>query len=100
MTLGLFPQAQKFSRGKNFRESVQTREKCENLHPAKLTGYTVFLAAIFGRLSGSLYVTSSTHAPALPVNNFISPKSLSMSTTTNGYMVYHLSHPVSISIVS
>ena len=27
--------------GRNFRESVQTREKRENLHPAKLTGYTV-----------------------------------------------------------
>ena len=34
--------------------------------------------------SSSLYVASSAHAPALPVNNFISPKSLSMSTTTNG----------------
>ena len=27
----------------NFRDSVQTREKCENLHPAKLAGYTVFV---------------------------------------------------------
>ena len=55
----------------------------------------LFLAAIFGRVVH--YVASSAYAPALPVNNFNSPKSLSMSTTTN---VYHLSHPVSTSIVA
>ena len=45
MTLGLFyvllSTSTKIFAGKNFRESVQTREKRENLHPAKLTGYTV-----------------------------------------------------------
>ena len=37
-----FPQAQKFSQEKIFHKSVQTREKCENLHPTKLTGYMVY----------------------------------------------------------
>ena len=44
MTLGLFyvlfSTNTKIFMRKNFRELVQTREKCENLHPAKLTGYT------------------------------------------------------------
>ena len=43
MTLGLFyvlfSTNTKIFMRKNFRELVQTREKCENLHPAKLTGY-------------------------------------------------------------
>ena len=43
MTLGFL--SRKIFAGKNFRESVQTREKRENLHPAKLTGYTVGLTA-------------------------------------------------------
>ena len=45
MTLDLFyvllSTSTKIFAEKNFRESVQTREKRENLHPAKLTGYTV-----------------------------------------------------------
>ena len=47
MTLGLFyvllSTSTKIFVGRNFRESLQTREKRENLHPAKLTGYTVCL---------------------------------------------------------
>ena len=45
MTLGLFyvllSTSTKIFAGKNFRKSVQTREKHENLLPVKLTGYTV-----------------------------------------------------------
>ena len=45
MTLSLFyvllSISTKIFAGKIFRESVQTHEKHENLHPAKLTGYTV-----------------------------------------------------------
>ena len=45
MTLSLFymllSTSTKIFAGKIFRESVQTREKCENLHPAKITSYTV-----------------------------------------------------------
>ena len=47
MTLGLFyvlfSTNTKIFMRKNFRELVQTCEKCENLHPAKLTGSS-FLA--------------------------------------------------------
>ena len=50
MTLGLFyvllSTSTKIFAGKNFRELVQTREKRENLHPTKLTGYTVSNLAI------------------------------------------------------
>ena len=46
VTLGLFhvllSTSTKIFAGKNVRKLVQTCEKCENLHPAKLTSYTVY----------------------------------------------------------
>ena len=63
MILGLFyvllSTSTKIFARKNFRESVQTREKRENLHPAKLTGYTVRSVAICYRLLARTYSESA-----------------------------------------
>ena len=51
--------------GRNFCELVQTHEKRENLHPAKLTGYTVLVQQI-DTLRRHSIVRENTNSAASP----------------------------------